>query len=127
MSPSIFNQLTTRKTLRQAFERVRDRAGCPGADGMSVHDFAMDLETELGRLEDRLLRRRYRPFPLLRFAVGKRSGGVRHLCVPTVRDRVAQTAALLVTQDLFEAEFEESRSLRRNRTSRFQPRRGDGI
>src|SRR4029079_17751149 len=105
---AMFSQLTSRKTLRQAFERVRENAGCRGADGMSVHDFAADLETELGRLEDRLLRRRYRPFPLLGFSVHKRSGGVRHLCVPTVRDRVAQTAALLVTQDLFEAEFEES-------------------
>ncbi len=116
----MFNQLTSRQTLRQAFERVRDRAGCPGADGMSVHDFAADLETELGRLEDRLLRRRYRPFPLLRFTVRKRSGvGLRQLCVPTVRDRVAQTAALLVTQDLFEAEFEDSSyAFRRGRSVR---------
>jgi group II intron reverse transcriptase/maturase len=116
----MFNQLTSRQTLRQAFERVRDRAGCPGADGMSVHDFAADLETELGRLEDRLIRRRYRPFPLLRFTVRKRSGvGLRQLCVPTVRDRVAQTAALLVTQDLFEAEFEDSSyAFRRGRSVR---------
>jgi RNA-directed DNA polymerase len=115
----MLDQLASRKTLRQAFERVWANGGCRGADGMSVHDFAADLETELGRLEDRLLRRRYRPFPLLRFAVGKRGGGTRHLCVPTVRDRVAQTATLLVTQDLFEAELEESSyAYRRGRSVR---------
>ena len=115
----MIDQLTSRKTLRQAFERVQENGGCRGADGMSVQDFAADLETELGRLEDRLLRRRYRPFPLLRFAVGKRGGGVRYLCVPTVRDRVAQTAALLVTQNLFEAELEESSyAYRRGRSVR---------
>jgi group II intron reverse transcriptase/maturase len=115
----MLDHLISRKTLRQAFERVRDNSGCPGADGMSVHDFAADLETELGRMEDRLLRRRYRPFPLLRFAVSKRGGGVRYLCVPTVRDRVVQTAVHLVTVDLFEAEFEEcSHAYRRGRSVR---------
>lgn len=54
------------------------------------------------------MRRRYRPFPLLRFAVGKADSGVRALSVPTVRDRVVQSAAYLVTRAVFEAEFEES-------------------
>jgi retron-type reverse transcriptase len=90
---SLFERVTARETLHAAFERVHARGGCRGADGMTVGDFAADLESEIGRLQDRLVRGRYRPFPLLRFTVAKsHSGGGRPLSVPTVRDRVAQTA-----------------------------------
>jgi RNA-directed DNA polymerase len=103
----MLDQLTARGTLYQAFERVRENCGCRGADGMTVGDFAARLEEEIDRLEDRLLRRVYHPFPLLRLAIPKRTSGMRHLSIPTVRDRVVQTAVDLVTRDLFEKEFED--------------------
>lgn len=54
-----------------------------------------------------LIRQQYHPFPLLRFPVPKRNRkGVRYLSVPTVRDRIAQTAMFLETREIFEAEFE---------------------
>ena len=59
-------------------------------------------------LQWRLPRRRYRPFPLLRFHVGKEASGRRCLSIRTVRVRVAQTAVFLVTRELFEAEFEDA-------------------
>jgi group II intron reverse transcriptase/maturase len=115
-----FDQVTASQTLHAAFARVRDRGGCRGADGMSVDDFAADVEFEIGRLRDRLIRGRYRPFPLMRFSVGKRgSEGERRLSVPTVRDRVAQTAVYLVTREIFEAELEEaSHAYRQGRSVR---------
>ena len=87
---------------------------------MTVGDFAADREREIDRLEDRLLRGRSRPFPLLRFSVPKSgSTGMRRLSVPTVRDRVAQTAVYLATRDLFEAEYEEvSHAYRQGRSVR---------
>lgn len=103
----MLDQLTARGTLYRAFERVRENCGCRGADGMTVGDFAARLEEEIDRLEDRLLRRVYHPFPLLRLAIPKRTSGMRHLSIPTVRDRVVQTAVDLVTRDLFEKEFED--------------------
>jgi RNA-directed DNA polymerase len=102
----MIDRLASRSTLHAAFARVRENSGCRGADGMSVGDFARNLEFEIDRIQNRLLARRYHPFPLLRFAVPKSTSGVRHLCVPTVRDRVVQTATDLVTRNLFEAEFE---------------------
>jgi group II intron reverse transcriptase/maturase len=112
-------ELTARRTLHAAFERVRDNGGCPGADGMTIRQFEANLEPELDRLEDRLLRRCYRPFPLLRFEVGKAGAGVRCLSVPTVRDRVAQSAVYLVTREVFEAELEDaSHAYRRGRSVR---------
>lgn len=116
---TLFQRVTARSTLHAAFERVRERSGCRGADGMTVADFAADLDSEIGRLQDRLVRGRYRPFPLLRFSVGKPGGGARPLSVPTVRDRVAQTAVYLATRDLFDRELEEaSHAYRQGRSVR---------
>lgn len=105
---SQLDALTSRRTLYQAFERVRSRGGCRGCDGVTLGDFSRDLERQLDRIQDRLLRRVYHPLPLLRFPIPKRRGGERYLAVPSVRDRVVQAAVYLVTGDLFEAEFEDS-------------------
>ena len=102
--------LVSRSTLYAAFERVRENGGCRGADGVTVGQFHDYLEMELDSLQDRLIRRRYHPLPLLQFKVPKDKTNktrLRTLSVPTVRDRVLQTAAYLITRDIFEAEFEE--------------------
>lgn len=109
MPPSLLDHLLTRATLYRAFQRVWENGGCRGADGVTVGRFRDRLEWELDSISDSLIRRCYRPLPLLRFPVGKTGGsGLRHLSVPTVRDRVVQSAVYLVTKDRFEAEFEDS-------------------
>ncbi len=102
----MLDDIASRRTLYAAFDRVRDNAGCRGADGVTVGEFAANLERELDSLQDRLLRRVYQPYPLLRFDIPKNETKVRALCVPAVRDRVLQTAVYLVTRPVFEAEFE---------------------
>lgn len=104
---TMLDQILTRRTLYAAFERVRDNAGCRGVDGVTVGEFHENLETELDQIQDRLIRRRYHPFPLLQFQVPKNPEKMRTLCVPTVRDRVVQTATDLVTREIFEREFED--------------------
>jgi group II intron reverse transcriptase/maturase len=108
------------ETLRQAWERVRENAGCRGSDGITVGQFARRLQQNLQELQFNLQSERYAPYPLMRFPVPKRNrplpkGGTeypgnpdafRHLSVPTVRDRIAQTAVFLATREIFEAEFE---------------------
>lgn len=124
----MLNEILSRRTLYQAFERIRDNGGCRGADGVSVGDFAENLEQELDNLQDRLIRRVYHPYPLLRFEVPKSESKVRALCVPAVRDRVLQTAVYLVTRPLFEAEFEAcSYAYREGRSVRDAVRRIDEL
>ena len=53
----MLDQLTSRSTLYQAFDRVRENGGCRGSDGVSVSDFHENLEFEIDHLQDRLLRR----------------------------------------------------------------------
>lgn len=103
----MLDQLTTRSTLYAAFERVRDNGGCRGVDGVSLGDFHEHLEIEIDHLQDRLIRRRYHPLPLLQFQVPKSAARLRSLSVPAVRDRVVQTAVYGLTREIFEAEFED--------------------
>ena len=102
----LFAHIASTPTLRAAFERVRDNHGCAGADGVSIAEYEKDLDRHLALLGEALERGTYRPFPLLRILVEKHDGSARQLLVPTVRDRVAQAAALEVLGPLFEAEFE---------------------
>jgi len=125
----VFKKMTEFYTIESAWQRVFSNGGCKGSDGICLNRFSYDLEQNLNNLSDSLARGDYHPYPLLRFPVPKRSGGKKklskstepylslqsanmppdtHRClsVPTVRDRVAQTAVFLVTKDIFEAEFE---------------------
>ncbi len=72
---------------------MRANGGACGADEVSLEDFAADLERRLAQLAGQLAAGRYRPGPLRRAAIRKPGGGKRFLAIPTVRDRVAQSAA----------------------------------
>jgi len=106
-------------SLRAAWERVEESDGCAGIDGVTLARFARRLEAELERLRVELLAGVYRALPLLRFAVPKGDGGERLLCIPAVRDRVAQHAVIGGIGPVFEAEFEAcSFAYRRGRSVR---------
>ncbi len=103
-----YARIATPDTLRQGWERVLQNSEMAGADGVSVPMFALRLDRELALLEEELRARTYSPGPLFAFDIPKPSGGTRRLAVPPVRDRVAQSAALVVLQPLVEAELEHS-------------------
>jgi len=103
---NLFQQICSLPNLEAAFARVQQNGGCRGSDGVSIRRFAGNLTGNLRKLSDALHYQRYHPFPLMRFAIPKPAGGQRFLSVPTVRDRIAQTAVFLIIKDIFEAEFE---------------------
>jgi RNA-directed DNA polymerase len=103
--PSLWAQLLAPATLQRAWERVAANGGAPGADGVRVEDFAAAWPQHLAALQADLARGTYRPLPPKTFTVPKRSGGVRQLSIPTLRDRLVQQALTLVLTPLFEPHF----------------------
>ena len=93
---SLLERIAAIETLREAWRKVRVNKGGPGADGVTLEAFASDLDERLSTLGRSLLAETYRPGRLLRFAIAKPDGSRRRLAVPSVVDRLAQTAALLV-------------------------------
>jgi len=69
---------------------------------------ATGLERWLAGLREELVLRTYRPDPVRRVSIPKPDGGERPLGIPTIRDRVVQTAAKLVLEPIFEADFEDN-------------------
>jgi RNA-directed DNA polymerase len=95
--------------LEHAYERARANGGAPGVDGVTFEDIeAEGLAEWLTRLGQELREERYEPAPVRRVLIPKAGGGTRPLGIPTIRDRVAQTAAKLVLEPIFEADFEAS-------------------
>lgn len=101
-------RLTDPRTLHAAFDRVRANGGGPGGDGQTIRHFARGLDLRLDRLSANLRHGTYRPGPLRHVTIPKKSGGRRLLAIPTVTDRVAQTAAATVMQPILEREFEDA-------------------
>jgi len=106
-SSPLFATVIDSQNLLTAWERVEENAGGPGVDGISVDVFGVTLEEELARLQKELRAHTYRPQPLLRVSIAKPQGGVRALAIPTVCDRVVQTAVSQVITPLLEKEFED--------------------
>ncbi|ODS30935.1 MAG: hypothetical protein SCARUB_03958 [Candidatus Scalindua rubra] len=102
----MFKEITNQSTLKSAFQRVRDNQGCAGVDGVTVEEFDKNIKKNLYNLRNELLSGTYQPLPLLRILVDKGNRETRALSIPTVRDRVAQTAVLEIIEPVLEAEFE---------------------
>jgi group II intron reverse transcriptase/maturase len=103
----MFAEIVDAAHLEAAWRRVRENQGCAGVDGVTIEEFESGVLYELARLHRELTDGSYRPLPLLRILVDKGNGEARALCIPTVRDRVAQAAALQLIEPVLEAQFED--------------------
>lgn len=95
-----------KRLVWKAFQRVRANGGSSGVDQESIKEFERDLSNNLYRLWNRLVSGSYFPPPVKAVAIPKKSGGTRLLGVPTVADRVAQTAVKMLIEPRLEAVFD---------------------
>jgi RNA-directed DNA polymerase len=103
---ALFDRIHRSDVLWEAWRRVRKNRGAAGIDRQTleaVEGFGVDRL--LGELQAELSEGRYRPVPVRRVAIPKPRGGVRPLGIPTVKDRIAQQAARIVLEPIFEADF----------------------
>ena len=106
----LYDKICREDFLRHAYGLARANAGAPGVDGVSFAQIEVQgLEAWLAGLREELVSKTYRPDPVRRVMIPKpNGGGERALGIPTIRDRVVQTAAKLVLEPIFEADFEDN-------------------
>ncbi|NTV45690.1 MAG: CRISPR-associated endonuclease Cas1 [Chlorobiales bacterium] len=101
----LYNQIALPGTLFQAWSKVVSNDGMAGYDKRSITDYSWRIEKHLADLGRQLLTGAYEPQPLLKLVMLKPTGKLRTLLIPTVMDRVAQTAAAIVLTPLVESEL----------------------
>jgi RNA-directed DNA polymerase len=106
---SLYDKVCWTETLSRSYRQAKANAGAAGVDGVRFEDIeSYGVERWLGELQKELLEESYRPQPVRRVVIPKPGGGERPLGIPTIRDRVAQTAVVLILEPLFEADFEDN-------------------
>jgi RNA-directed DNA polymerase len=103
---SLMDKVYPERTLRAAFTRVKANKGSSGVDHVTVEMFETGLDATLKRLSEELATGEYRPQAIRRHYIPKAgSKELRPLGIPTVRDRVVQTALRMVMEPIFERGF----------------------
>jgi RNA-directed DNA polymerase len=103
---SLIDKLHSEVTLRVAFTQVEDNRGAAGVDHVTVEQYAKELDANLRSLSEALRNGHYRPQQIRRHYIPKPgSQEKRPLGIPTVRDRVVQTALRMVMEPIYEKDF----------------------
>ena len=103
---SLWDKICRADVLQEAYRRCERNAGTAGVDGETFDAIeTRGLATWLEELREELCSGKYRSQPLLRVWIEKSNGGQRPLSIPTIRDRVVETATLLVLNPIFEEDL----------------------
>jgi len=126
---SLIDKVYPEATLRAAFAAVSSNDGAAGVDHVGIEQYAENLDTNLARLSGALRTGTYRPQAIRRHYIPKPgSEEKRPLGIPTVQDRVVQTALRMVIEPIFERDFAaQSYGFRPGRGCKDALRQVDGL
>ena len=106
---ALYDKVYRQDILVHAYRLAKANGGAPGVDGVRFEDIeSYGEERFLVELRQELQERRSRPEAVLRVMIPKAGGGERPLGIPTIKDRVVQTAVKLVLEPIFEADFTDN-------------------
>ncbi|MGQ7848830.1 group II intron reverse transcriptase/maturase [Granulosicoccus sp. 3-233] len=107
-----------KRLVWEAYKRVKANRGAAGVDQQSITDFDCKRDKNLFRIWNRMASGSYFPPPVKSVRISKKDGGVRTLGVPTVSDRIAQTAVTLWLEPMLEPVFhDDSYGYRRGKSA----------
>src|SRR6266849_192216 len=105
----LYDKMYREDILAHAYALVKSNQGAPGVDGQTfwgIETLTLGLEGWLSGIRNDLRAKAYQPQAVRRVMIPKPGGGERPLGIPTIRDRVVQTAAKLLLEPIFEADFD---------------------
>jgi RNA-directed DNA polymerase len=104
---ALYDKVYRRDILAFAYVRSLNNGGVPGVDGQSFDDIEKSGRDQwLDELAEELRSGTYQPRPVRRVYIPKGDGKQRPLGIPCIKDRVVQTAVMLVLEPIFEADLE---------------------
>ena len=105
----LYDKIRREDIPAHAYHLARANNGAPGVDGQNFEEIeSRGLAEWLNGIRQELRDKTYQPQPVRRVMIPKPGGGERPLGIPTIRDRVVQTAAKLALEPIFEADLEPS-------------------
>ena len=107
---ALYGRIYREDTLAEAWRKARSNQGAPGVDGVTfdqIEHSSGGVDGFLAEIHESLKGKTYQPQAVKRVWIPKPDGRKRPLGIPTIRDRVVQTATKLIVEPIFEADFED--------------------
>ena len=99
---SLYGQMLLERNLLFAFNKVKNNGGVGGIDNVSINDFERNLIDNINNLQAELKAKDYKPSPVRRVYIPKKSGGKRPLGIPIIKDRIVQQTLVDILSPKFE-------------------------
>ncbi len=104
----LMDRILSRENMQLAYRKVKANKGAGGVDGIEIEDIDEYLRENWTDIRERILRRKYKPQPVLRVEIPKPTGGIRKLGIPTVVDRIIEQAIVQVISPIADPHFSEN-------------------
>lgn len=108
MEDKLIGRILSADNMNEAARKVVANKGAPGVDGISVDQTKSYVKENWKRIRKEIIKREYKPQPVLRVEIPKPSGGMRKLGIPTVMDRIIQQAIVQVISPVVDKHFSEN-------------------
>ena len=102
MATELMEKILERENMMQAYKKVKSNKGACGIDGIGTDEIRDYLIENWTSIKNRIIKRKYKPQPVLRVEIPKPNGGVRNLGIPNVVDRIIEQAIAQVVSPIAE-------------------------